>query len=397
MSSTRSHPETALGPIDYEELLASGDPHFAWRRPDDEWQALSLCYTSGTTGNPKGVVYHHRGAFLNALGNALVFRLSPNSVYLWTLPMFHCNGWTYTWAATAVGATHVCLRKMDPAVVFPLIRDAGVTHMCAAPIVLNMLIHAPDAMKVRFDHVVDVATGGAAPPSPVIAAMESMGFRVLHLYGLTEVYGPATWCPSQPEWRALPSTERAERDGAAGRALSDAAGDAGRRSDNPGSRARRQPHHWRGHAARSYGHAGLPEEPQRLRGGVPRRLVSYRRSGRASPGRLRRGQGPVEGHHHLGRREHFLARGRGGAVPPSGGDGGCRGGAPGRSLGRDALCLRSAQARRAGITGGESVAWCREHLAHFKVPRRVVFGPLPKTSTGKIQKFELREQAKALA
>ena len=201
-------PGERAGRLDYEELLASGDPAFAWERPADEWQAISLCYTSGTTGNPKGVVYHHRGACLNALGNALVFQLSPESVYLWTLPMFHCNGWTYTWAVTAVGGTHVCLRKVDPALIFPLLRDEGVTHLCGAPIVLNTLIHAPDEVKTRFPQTVEVATGGAAPPSPVIAAMERMGFRVLHLYGLTESYGPATWCPPQAGW---PAGERATR------------------------------------------------------------------------------------------------------------------------------------------------------------------------------------------
>ncbi len=136
-----------LGDLDYEALLARGDPAFAWEPPADEWDAISLCYTSGTTGNPKGVVYHHRGAFLNAMGNALVFGLSSRSSYLWTLPMFHCNGWTYTWAVTAVGGTHVCLRKVDPAVIFPLIEQAGVTHLCGAPIVLNMLVHAPAEVK----------------------------------------------------------------------------------------------------------------------------------------------------------------------------------------------------------------------------------------------------------
>ena len=160
-----------LGEKDYEALLAEGDPGFAWAGPDDEWESICLLYTSGTTGDPKGVVYHHRGAYLNALGNALAFGLSPRSVYLWTLPMFHCSGWTYTWAVTAVGGTHVCLRRVDPALIFPAIAAHGVTHLCGAPIVLNMLIHAPEDVKVRPEHVVEVATGGAAPPSPVIRAM----------------------------------------------------------------------------------------------------------------------------------------------------------------------------------------------------------------------------------
>ncbi|HEX3523507.1 MAG TPA: AMP-binding protein, partial [Stellaceae bacterium] len=201
----------SLGGTEYEAFLAEGDPAPTWFGPQDEWDPIALNYTSGTTGDPKGVVTHHRGAFLNAIGNAITFGLDRGSVYLWTLPMFHCNGWTYTWAVTAMAGTHVCLRRVDPTAIFAAIAEHGVTHLCGAPIVLNMLVHAPDTAKRRFDHLVEVATGGAAPPSAVIEAMERRGFRVTHLYGLTETYGPATVCAWHEEWAGLPVAERAAR------------------------------------------------------------------------------------------------------------------------------------------------------------------------------------------
>src|SRR3954452_16788704 len=203
--------ETRLRGIEYEAFLAEGDPDMPWSGPADEWTPIALNYTSGTTGNPKGVVYHHRGAYLNALGNAITFVIDRHSVYLWTLPMFHCNGWTYPWAVTAVAGTHICLRRVDPAPIFAAIAEHRVTHLCGAPVVLNMLVHAPDSVKRRFDHVVEAATGGAAPPSAVIEAMERMGFRVTHLYGLTECYGPSTVCAWQQEWAGLPLSERSAR------------------------------------------------------------------------------------------------------------------------------------------------------------------------------------------
>ena len=198
----------AFGGTEYEAFLGEGDPEAEWIVPPDEWEPIALNYTSGTTGNPKGVVYHHRGALLNALGNAITLGLDRHSVYLWTLPMFHCNGWTHSWAVTAVAGTHVCLRRVDPAPIFAAIAEHRVTHLCGAPIVLNLLAHAPEHIKRRFDHPVEVATGGAAPPSVVIEAMERMGFRVTHLYGLTESYGPSTVCAWQEEWAALPIAER---------------------------------------------------------------------------------------------------------------------------------------------------------------------------------------------
>jgi fatty-acyl-CoA synthase len=200
---------TPIADTEYEAFLRSGDPTHPVHLPGDEWQAISLNYMSGTTGDPKGVVLHHRGAYLNATANALAFELSPRSVYLWTLPMFHCNGWTYTWAVTLAGGTHVCLRRVEPAAIFAAIAEHRVTHMCAAPVVLTMLIHAPESAKRRFPQIVQVATGGAAPPSAVIAGMEAMGFAVTHLYGLTESYGPATICQWQPGLNELPVERKA--------------------------------------------------------------------------------------------------------------------------------------------------------------------------------------------
>ncbi len=355
-----------LGEKDYEALLQEGDPDYDNDQPHDEWQSICLLYTSGTTGNPKGVVYHHRGGFLNATGNAIAFGLDRSTRYLWTLPMFHCNGWTFTWAVTVAGGTHVCLRKVDPALVFRLIESEKVTHLCGAPVVLNMLAHAPAAVKRPLPNPVKVMTGGAAPPSAIIENMEKHGFRVLHLYGLTETYGPSTVCAWQEAWeRPRRHRRQGRRDGAPGRpsipTLEEAtvvdpetmaAGALGRRD------------HRRDHGARQHRDEGLPEEPAGDRRGLRRRLVPFRRPRRAPPGRLHRGEGPLQGHHHFRRREHLLARGRGGALPPPQGAGGRRGGPPGPALGRVPLCLRHPQGGRRGDGRGDRRALPRLHGAY---------------------------------
>jgi fatty-acyl-CoA synthase len=198
-----------IGVMTYEQFLETGDPAFAWAPPDDEWRAIALNYTSGTTGNPKGVVYHHRGAYLNALGNVVTWAMPHHPVYLWTLPMFHCNGWCFPWTITAMAGTHVCLRQIAAKPIYDAMADHGVTHLCGAPIIMGMLVNAPDNQKRELPRGIRMMTAGAAPPAAVIEKMERIGFDITHVYGLTEVYGPDVVCSWHDEWNDLPIEERA--------------------------------------------------------------------------------------------------------------------------------------------------------------------------------------------
>ena len=385
-----------IGEKDYEVFIHEGSPEFEYRLPDDEWQAISLGYTSGTTGNPKGVVCHHRGAWLNAVGQMLAFGIGAGSRYLWTLPMFHCNGWTYTWGVTAAGGTHVCLRTVDPALIFSLIEEHGVTHMCGAPIVLNLLLHAPGSVKRRFAHIVEVATGGAAPPSAVIEGMSEMGFNVTHLYGLTETYGPATVCAWQDAWDAL------DMEGRAGRMARQGV-----------------PYHTM-HAMMVADGETMAETPRdgetigelMLRGNTVMR--GYLKNREATEEAFRGGwfhTGDLAVRHPDG---YVEMKDRAKDIIISGGENissleveeclfrhpkimeAAVVARPDEHWGETVCAFVTPRAGDGDLTAEEIVAWCRDRIAHYKTPRTVVFGSLPKTSTGKIQKFVLRERAKSL-
>ena len=387
----------ALGCTDYEAFLGEGDPMAAWEPPADEWAPIALNYTSGTTGSPKGVVYHHRGAFLNALGNAITFGLDRRSVYLWTLPMFHCNGWTYPWAVTAVAGTHICLRRVEPAAIFAAIAEHRVTHLCGAPIVLTMLIHAPDELKRRFDHVVEAATGGAAPPSAVIEAMEKMGFRVTHLYGLTESYGPSTVCAWQEAWAGLPLDERAGQMARQGVAALTLAGqrvvDRETMADLPadgaalGELVLRSNTLMKGYlknpAATEEAFAGGWFHTGDLAVTHPDGYVEIK--DRAKDIIISGGENisSLEVEEALYRHPHIMEA----AVVAR----------PDAQWGESPCAFVTPIPDAPPLSAADVIAWCRANLAHYKAPRSVVFGPLPKTATGKVQKYELRQRAKDLS
>ncbi|WP_428542630.1 acyl-CoA synthetase [Rhodopila sp.] len=383
-----------IGEIEYEEFLRNGDPAHPVRLPDDEWQAIALNYTSGTTGNPKGVVAHHRGAYLNACANALTFGLTPQSVYLWTLPMFHCNGWTYTWAVTLAGGTHVCLRRVEPAQIFAAIAEHGVTHMCGAPVVLTMLIHAPSAARRVFDQTVKIATGGAAPPSSVIARMEAMGFSVLHLYGLTESYGPSTVCLWQPDFDGLSIDDKSAfmvRQGVNTPMLEEAAVlDPATMQPVPADGATMGELMLRGNTVMKGYLKNPPATEDAFAGGWfhsgdlavmhPDGYVEIK--DRAKDIIISGGENisSLEVEEVLYRHPAVMEA----AVVAR----------PDERWGETPQAFVTLKSGAEALTDGEIIAWCRQHLAHYKCPRFVTFGALPKTSTGKIQKFDLRERAR---
>ena len=384
------------GAVPYEILLAEGDPSYAWTGPSDEWQSLCLLYTSGTTGDPKGAVYSHRGAYLQALGNAVTFGLTAESVYLWTLPMFHCSGWSYPWASVAACATQVCLRKVEPAAIFRLIAEHGVTHLCVAPIVLSMIAHAPVSDRVDFPQRVRCAVGGAAPSSTIIRTMEELGFQVTHLYGATESYGPATVCLPQPDWTDLAEADRFARMARQGVPLAtleavsvvDPATDAPVPQDGTtvGEIL------LRGNTVMK-GYLGNPAATeQALAGGWYRTgdLAVWHPDGsveikdRAKDIIISGGENisSLEVEEVLMRHPAVMLAAVVARPDPTWGESPC--------------AFLEVKPGAEAPTDQDVIAYCRARMARFKIPKTVVFGPLPKTSTGKIQKFVLREQARAL-
>jgi len=384
-----------LGEKDYEAFLREGTPDFAWSPPADEWDAISLNYTSGTTGNPKGVVYHHRGAYLNAIGNIMVWAMPPHPVYLWTLPMFHCNGWCFPWTVTALAGTHVCLRRFDAPTIFQAIEKYGVTHFCGAPIVLNMLINAKPEERRTFDRTIEVMTAAAPPPAAVIERMERDGFHITHVYGLTEVYGPVTVCAWHDEWNAEPMEEQARlksRQGVRYPVLDGLmVGDPKTLKPVPRD-------------AKTMGEVFM-------RGNVV--MKGYLKNEKATDAAFDGGwfhTGDLGVMHPDG---YIELKDRSKDIIISGGENISTIEVE-NMLYRHPAVLEAAVVARPDAKWGETpcafvtlksgasatvddiITFCRAHMAHFKVPRTVVFGPLPKTSTGKIQKFVLRDQARAL-
>ena len=382
-----------LGETDYEAFLRTGDPGYRGERPADEWDAIALNYTSGTTGDPKGVVYHHRGAYLNALGNVLVWGMKMHPVYLWTLPMFHCNGWCFPWTVTAQAGTHVCLRRVEAKAIYDAFADEGVTHLCGAPIVMSMLLNAPDEQRRDFPQAVQMMTAASAPPAAVLEGMDRLGIKVTHVYGLTEVYGPAVVCAWHEEWNGRPIEEQADLKSRQGVRYPVLEGlmvaDPETLEPVPADAATIGEVFMRGNIVMK-GYLKKPSATEK----------SFR-GGWFHTGDL--GVMHPDGYIELKDRSKDIIISGGENISTIEVEG---------VLYRHPAVLEAAVVARPDEKWGETpcafvtlrpgkqataddiIDFCRRNLARFKCPRTVVFGELPKTSTGKVQKFVLRERAK---
>lgn len=385
-----------VGETTYEAFLADGDPDYAWENPGDEWDAIALNYTSGTTGDPKGVVYHHRGAHLNAVSNILNWGMPHHAVYLWTLPLFHCNGWCFPWTMAERAGVNVCLRRVDAKSVLDAIRDAGVTHMCGAPIVYSMLINAPEELRAGISHRIAGQVAGAAPPAAIIEGAEQIGIELTHVYGLTEVYGPAGVCSKQDSWAFMPIDRRAERNGRQGvrTPLQEAMTVL-----DPDTM---QPVPWDGETMGEI----------MFRGNIT--MKGYLKNPAATEKAFEGGWFHTGDLAVMQPDGYAKIRDRSKDIIISGGEN-ISSIEVEETLYRHPAVLSAAVVAQpdekwgetpcafielkfgATVTADELRDFCREHMARFKVPKTFVFREIPKTSTGKIQKFVLREIAKSSA
>ncbi len=389
-------PGEKIGSQDYEALLASGNPEFLLEQPADEWDAIALNYTSGTTGNPKGVVYHHRGAYLNAMSNIVSWGMPPHSTYLWTLPMFHCNGWCFPWSMAANAGVNVCLRRVDPRLIFDAMREEGVTHYCGAPIVHSMLANAPEEWRKGINHKVSGLVAAAPPPASVIEGMARIGVDLTHVYGLTETYGPASVCAKHDEWANLPLADQVTKNGRQG--------------------------------VRYHAQEGITVlDPETMEAvpwdGETMGEIMFR-GNLVMKGYLKNEKSTAEafrgGWYHTGDLAvmqpdgYVKIKDRSKDIIISGGENissievedalykhpavmsAAVVAAPDEKWG-EVPCAFVELRDGVTVTAEELVTHCRAHLAGFKVPKRIIFAAIPKTSTGKIQKFALREQVKSAA
>ncbi|MBY4766408.1 acyl-CoA synthetase [Burkholderia ambifaria] len=384
-------PARFAGATDYEAFVAGGDPDYAWTPPADEWDAIALNYTSGTTGDPKGVVYHHRGAYLAAISNILEWDMPKHAVYLWTLPMFHCNGWCFPWAVAARAGVNVCLRKFDAKTVFDLIRSERITHYCGAPIVQSAIANAPAEFRAGIDHTVHAMVAGAAPAPAVIAKMKEIGFDLLHVYGLTEVYGPATVCAKQAHWDALPDDERARLNARQGVRYHLEAGatvlDPDTMAPVPADGETLGEIMFRGNICMK----GYLKNPKATDEAFHGGWFHTGDLGVLTPDgyiriKDRRKDIIISGGENISSIEVEDALYRHPAVAVA-----AVVAMPDPKWG-EVPCAFVELREGASATEEEIVAHCKQLLAGFKVPKAVRFGELPKTSTGKIQKFQLRNE-----